>query len=126
LFDKAIRNSEFGIRNEDDNSALERAERDLGEAESIAGRGSMLVWQIEAAVERTRLALALGERDEAGRKLDETRALVKQTEKPYEPHVPDWEDWQPPAYVGVFKPGEIVGYHRRNGEIAALQAEIGG
>ncbi|MCH8047941.1 MAG: hypothetical protein IID44_29960, partial [Planctomycetes bacterium] len=120
-----IRNSEFGIRNEDDNAALERAERDLAEVKLIAERGSMLVWQIEAALERTRLALALGDRDEAGRKLDETKALVKQTEKPYEPHVPDWEDWQPPAYVGVFKEGEIVGYHRRNDEIAALQAAIG-
>ena len=64
---------------------FKRAERDLGEAELIAGRGSMLVWQIEAALERTRLALAVGEGDEARRKLEETRALVKQTEKPYEP-----------------------------------------
>ena len=36
-----------------------RAERDLDEAESIAERGSMLIWQIEAALERARLFLTL-------------------------------------------------------------------
>ncbi|MCH8829556.1 MAG: hypothetical protein IID45_08270 [Planctomycetes bacterium] len=56
--------------------------------------------------------------------MDETKVLVTQTEKPYEPHVADWEEWEPPAYVGVFKKGEIVGYHRRDGEIAVLQAVI--
>ena len=50
--------------------------------------------------------------------------LVKQTEKPYEPHVPDWDDWDPPEYVGGFKKGEIVGYHCRNDEIERLQKEI--
>lgn len=128
---------------------FESAERDLSEAESIAERGSMLVWQIEAALERTQLFLALhqvgweGEDPAAPRsrddssdcsaralpsrwldrtreKLDEVKQLVKQTERPYEPHVPDWDEWQPPEYVGVFKAGEIVGYHLRDAEIAAL------
>jgi hypothetical protein len=127
------------------------AERDLSEAETIAERGSMLRWQIEAALERTRLYLTLAsvssvppcfnqseenENTEARRtqrdwlqlgreKLDETKQLVEQTEKPYEPHVPDWDEWEPPEYVGVFKKGEIVGYHCRNDEIERLQKQIG-
>ena len=114
----------------------------------------MLVWQIEAALERTRLCLAMsqvgweGEApaepdsgdalgsgsagaspsgrwiEQAQQKLDEARQLIRRTEQPYEPHVPDWQDWKPPAYVDVFQQGEIVGYHRRNDEIAALQAAI--
>jgi len=38
---------------------LSLAERDLSEAESIAERGSMLIFQIEAALERARLFLTL-------------------------------------------------------------------
>ena len=49
---------------------------------------------------------------------------MEQTEKPYEPHVSDWKDWEPPEYVGVFKEGDIVGYHCRNDEIECLQTEI--
>ncbi len=30
----------------------------------------------------------------------------------------------PPEYIGVFKKGDIVGYHRRNPEIEALQQAI--
>jgi len=41
-----------------DKSQINLAERDLSEAESIAGRGSMLRRQIEAALERTRLCMA--------------------------------------------------------------------
>ncbi|MFT4556672.1 MAG: hypothetical protein ACKVII_22245 [Planctomycetales bacterium] len=131
---------------------LANAERDLSEAETIAERGSMLIWQIEAALERSRLFLTLahpnfassrrwvntdatddsreGARtqrewlDLAREKLDETKRLVKQTEKPYEPHVPDWEDWDPPEYVGLFKEGDIVGYHCRNDELKRLDREI--
>jgi hypothetical protein len=129
---------------------LANAERDLSEAETIAERGSMLIWQIEAALERSQLYLALAsvnsvsacfpdsETDEnteaprtqsdwlklAREKLDETKRLISQTEKPYEPHVPDWEDWEPPEYVGVFQPGDIVGYHRRDHEIDMLEAQI--
>lgn len=114
------------------------AERDLEEAESIAKRGSMLIWQIEAALERCRLALCRAKSqitnitsqsrdmqlDTAREKLEEVRQLIRQTEKPYEPHVPDWPDWKPPAYVGLFTRGEIVGYHCRNREIAGLEELI--
>jgi len=111
-----------------------KAERDLAEAEAIAGRGSMLIWQIEAALERTRLYIAMmnaegGKAKEellgmARDKLAEARRLVKQTEKPYEPHAPDWADWKPPEYISVFREGEIVGYHHRNQEIDRLQLII--
>ena len=94
----------------------------------------MLIFQIEAAMERTRLALARmkyeGGRmkeemcEQARDKLEKARRLVRQTEKPYEPHVPDWDEWDPPEYVGVFKEGEIVGYHCRNDEIERLQKQI--
>ena len=128
---------------------LSNAERDLSEAESIAERGSMLIFQIEAALERTRLFLALASANSASlpfkeeevgnaeaprtqseyletarEKLDEARKLICQTEKPYEPHVPDWDDWEPPEYIGVFKKGDMVGYHRHNGEIEFLDQRI--
>jgi hypothetical protein len=38
--------------------------------------------------------------------------------------VPDWDEWEPPAYVGVYKKGEIVGYHCRNHEIERLEREL--
>ena len=124
--------TKFQITN--DKSQIDLAERDLSEAESIAERGDMLIFQIEAAMERTRLALARmkyeGGRmkeemcEQARDKLEKARRLVRQTEKPYEPHVPDWDEWDPPEYVGVFKEGEIVGYHCRNDEIERLQKQI--
>ena len=141
---------------------LALAENDLSEAETMAERGSMLIHQIEAALERTRLYLMLAQScasvdsvspcfknspegsTEAQRvqrewlamareKLDETKALVKQSEKPYEPYEPMdeiWEDhpdgetWDPPSYIGVFKKGDIVGYHCHNDEIAILEKQI--
>ena len=113
---------------------LTKAHDDLSEAESIAERGDMLIWQIEAALERTRLALERMKYEggrmkdgliaQAREKLEEARRLIKQTEKAYEPHVPDWDKWEPPEYVGVFKKGEIVGYHCRNDEIERLQKQI--
>ncbi len=39
--------------------------------------------------------------------------------------MPDWDEWDPPEYVGVIRKGEIVGYHRRNDEIAALDEALG-
>ncbi|MEM6838763.1 MAG: ATP-binding protein [Cyanobacteria bacterium P01_C01_bin.120] len=104
---------------------LERAHRDLTEVEQIAGRSKMLTHQIEAALERCRLALTVDGQAQARAKLDEAKALVKQTERPYVPHVPTWEEWEPPEYVGVFQAGEMVGYHRRNGEIAELEQQLG-
>ncbi|MBT9311079.1 AAA family ATPase [Leptothoe kymatousa] len=104
---------------------LENAHRDLTEAEQIAGRSHMLIFQIEAALERCRLALAVDDKTQARSKLDEAKALVKQTERPYVPHVPTWDGWEPPEYVGLLKEGEMVGYYRRNGEIAELAGEIG-
>ena len=52
------------------------------------------------------------------------KRLITQTEKPSEPHVPDWPDWDPPEYVGVYKTGDIVGYHRRDPEIAQLETAL--
>ena len=133
---------------------LARADKDLSEAETIAERGSMLIWQIEAALERARLYLALSSVNSvslrfkteelntetqrtqsdwltmAREQLAEAMQLVKQTERPYEPHKPMdeiWDGdkkWEPPEYVGVFKKGEIVGYHCRKDEIARLQREL--
>ncbi len=114
----------MGSEGDGEKEYFEQAERDLGEVEQIAGRSGMLIFQIEAALERCRLALTREDHDEARRKLDQARALVKKTEKPYEPHVPDWDEWEPPAYVGVIRKGEIVGYHRRNDEIAALDEAL--
>lgn len=53
------------------------------------------------------------------------QVLVKKPEQPYEPHIPDWAEWEPPSYVGVYEEGEIVGYYRRNPEIEVLEMETG-
>lgn len=37
---------------------------------------------------------------------------------------PEGKTWEPPSYVGVFKEGEIVGYHCCNEEIEFLEKEI--
>ncbi|MEM6252833.1 MAG: AAA family ATPase [Cyanobacteria bacterium P01_D01_bin.156] len=104
---------------------LEQAERDLTEIEQISGRSNMVIFQIEAALERCRLALILDDKAQARIKLDEAKALVKKTEQPYIPYVSTRDEWEPPEYIGLFKEGEIVGYHRRNGEIAELEEQIG-
>jgi hypothetical protein len=99
-------------------------EKDMSESELISKRSSMLICQIEVAIERCRLCLAIGDCGSAKEHLLLAKQLVRQTEKPYEPHIPDWPDWKPPDYVNVFKAGEIVGYHRRNPEIEALEREL--
>lgn len=100
------------------------AKRDLAEAELIAERGSMLIWQIDAAIERCRLHLAMGDRDSARECLERAKALIKETEKPYVPYVSDWAEWDPPAYIGTIKPGDIVGYHRRDWEIEEIELRV--
>ncbi len=99
-------------------------ELDLVEAERIAERSSMLILQIDEAMERAWLNFAMGDPDGTRKSLDHARRLIRQTEKPYRPHRPDWRDWHPSAYVGVFEPGEIIGYHRRNREIALLEEAL--
>ena len=84
----------------------------------------MLIWRIDAAFERARLALAIGNREQAMRKLSETRQLIRRTEKPYDPQIVSWQDWQPGDYINVFQPAEIVGYHRRNPEIESLKRKL--
>ena len=92
----------------------------------------MLRWQIEVALERCRLALAVaqlgkpesGELESPSFYLERAQALIKKTERPYEPHRPDWAEWKPPEYVGVFQAGTIVHYARRDPAIENLKARI--
>ena len=56
--------------------------------------------------------------------LERAKRLIKRTDKPYGPHVPDWAEWRPPEYVGVFKKGDIVGYQRRDAEIEQLEKAL--
>ena len=84
----------------------------------------MMIWQIDGAVERCRYCMALGDRPGAQGHLARARELIRATEKPYVPYVCDWEDWEPPAYIGVIEEGEIVGYHRRVPEIEALERRL--
>ncbi|MDA1018224.1 MAG: hypothetical protein O3A00_27695 [Planctomycetota bacterium] len=110
----------------------------------------MLIFQIGAALERTRLFLTLAQAGQRSHRFtqmdtDQTRPdpcpsasicggslpdngekpwIEQAREKPYEPHVPGWDDWEPPAYTGVFQAGDIGGYHCRNDEIDRLHAEI--
>ena len=104
--------------------AYARADKDLAEAEQIADGSGMLRWQIEAALERARLHLALDEKDKAREKLEEAKRLIKKTEAPYVPHVSQWEEWEPPSYINVFKEGQIVGYHRCDADVAALEQAL--
>jgi hypothetical protein len=121
---------------------FERAERDLAEATSIAERGSMLIWQIDLALERAALLLILADADsdphdviaskgrheylqQATQKINTARMLTLRTERPYEPHIPDSVDWIPPRYITVFKAGSIVGFHRRIQRAAILALAIG-
>ena len=96
---------------------LREANKDLPEAETIAESGSMLIWQIEAALKRAWLYLILasansaslrlnpytdeGENAESQRtqsdwltmareKLEQTKTLIHQP-KPHEPMTETWE-----------------------------------
>jgi len=62
-------------------------------------------------------------RGRAREKLVEAKDLVRQTEKPYEPHVPDRDEWEPPMYAGVVKKGEIVGTTAATTRSTACRAE---
>ena len=101
-------------------SFLRQAERALDEVELMARRGDMVLFQVDAAIERAKLALLQENREAAAEHLARAQALVKATEAPYQPYVGQWAEWQAPASYRVFQPGQIVGYHRRNPEIAAL------
>lgn len=52
---------------------------------------------------------------------DGAQRLVKQTEKPFDPHVPDQEDWAPPEYLGVLNERDIVGHHSATVESVAFE-----
>lgn len=92
----------------------------------------MMRWQIEGALERCRLALTVaqaGKTEPGGLEspsvyLDRAQALIRQTERPYETHRPDWPEWQPPDCVGVFQPGAMVHYARRDAALENLNARI--
>ena len=139
LYRSALWRAKYQFTN--DKSQIELAERDLSEAETIAERSRtqlyltlhQIGWEGEAPAEPRNPVSEVGGSagaspsrwlEMAGEKLDDAKRLVKETEKPYEPHVPDWDDWEPPEYVGVFKNGEIVGYYCRNHEVEAAEAEL--
>lgn len=105
------------------------AAKDLAEAEQIASQGGMVRWQIEGSLERLRLDLAIAKSNNSDAKhlhakLEDLKQLVKSTDRPYLPHKPIWDEWQPPSYIGTFKEGDIVGYHRADREIAAFEREL--
>jgi tetratricopeptide (TPR) repeat protein len=69
-----------------------RAQRDLEEALTIATRGGMRLHEADCHLESARLHLARGEQEQARESLSEARAMV-----------------------------EEMGYHRRDGEVAAVE-----
>jgi tetratricopeptide (TPR) repeat protein len=73
-----------------------RARHDLEEAMEIATRGGMRLFEADGHLEAVRLALAQGDRAGARESLEAARALIAQT-----------------------------GYHRRDGEVAELEAVLG-
>jgi hypothetical protein len=117
---------------------LVHAENDLTELVAIAKRGSMTLFQIDAALEFARLRVARakpanagGEFDvpfaeqgdylEARQSLDRAKKMIKETERPYELRIISSQDLEPPVHISVLCPGELVGYHRRDAEVAALE-----
>ena len=76
--------------------AHDRARGDLDEALSIATRGGMRLHEADCHLEYARLCLATGETEAAREHLARAKALVAET-----------------------------GYHRRDGEVAALEQETG-
>jgi tetratricopeptide (TPR) repeat protein len=73
-----------------------RAQHDLEEALTIAARGGMRLHEADCHLESTRLHLARGEKEQARESLSKARAMV-----------------------------EEMGYHRRDGEVAALGELLG-
>jgi hypothetical protein len=73
------------------------AKRDLEEATDIADRGGMRLHQADCHLEAARLSLAQGQPDAARARLAEAKALIEDT-----------------------------GYHRRDGEVAELEAALAG
>lgn len=92
----------------------------------------MLVFLIEAGLERTCLCLVLSKlarthsdstewQDRAREALKQTQELIRKTERPYEVHEPHWDDWEPDDYIGVFGERESVGYNRRSKAVEQLE-----
>jgi tetratricopeptide (TPR) repeat protein len=102
----------------------EAADRYLTEAEQLADRHGMLRWQIESAVERAWFHHTFGDSQAAREKLAEAKQVIARTEKPYVPHVWTFEGKAPPPYIGVFKEGDIIGYHRCDDSIAELERQL--
>ena len=75
---------------------LERAQADLDEAFTIATRGGMRLHEADCHLEYARLYLARGEKDQARASLAAARKMV-----------------------------EEMGYHRRDGEVKELEAQLG-
>ena len=75
---------------------FDQARRDLAEAFTIAERGEMRLHLADCYLEFARLSLATGDRDLARKAWETAKAMV-----------------------------EEMGYHRRDGEVAALAAELG-
>ena len=74
---------------------FDRTRRDMEEAMSIAERGGMGLHRADAHLEYTRLHLAMGEKDSARESLATARAMVQR-----------------------------MGYHRRDGEVNGLEAQL--
>ena len=76
---------------------FERARRDLDEAMAIAERGGMGLYQADAHLEYARLYLAMDDKSKAREHLATAKDMVGR-----------------------------MGYHRRDGEVAELEAQLGG
>jgi tetratricopeptide (TPR) repeat protein len=75
--------------------SLDRARADLEEALSIATRGGMRLYEADCHLEYARLHLACGEQEEARQSLAQAKEMI-----------------------------EDMGYHRRDGEVAELEAML--
>ena len=73
----------------------EKAQTDLDEAFSIATRGGMRLFEADCHLEYTRLYLAMGKKEQAREHWEKAKTMVSE-----------------------------IGYHRRDGELAALEEKL--
>ena len=90
----------------------------------MAQRGSMLLAQIDVMIERARLWVVQGNREQCCESLAEARKLIRRTNKSYQPERRVWDEWIPPSYLQSLKPGDVLGYHRRDWELQRMEEAL--
>ena len=109
----------------------EKAIAAIDEVDEIARRSEMLIWHVEAAIERASISLEtflvtgeLAQLTLAENQLKDAREFVAVTESELVPYRPYEDSWAAPYYAEAATNAETVGYHCRNRNIDTLQQRI--